>query len=376
MQRFGFMILILVWFPSIAFGMDTLRVSECTYHQRSPGMVQGVPIFMDLWRQGCTTISFLQYADNAQVYFQYSPCSSYNLKTWASGTVPAGAQELSSYYQKSWGRWKQTERFQFQEDEFWVGRGGGGGVKGTTLWCGEWERPAQFPGTIQQATPSSPQKSTPALTPVPSPSWSPEEMRGASDQRAAQQKASSPASHRTPVMRHREVHLPEFHPDYRQLIIFLTVFGCFLVGFSALIFMSWNAPDLPALREELERLHIKKVESDNWSTEWSEHELASLPDGSVDTTRILEQWRTKSSAPTYRQLQRKATFAAKHFDEAYEEVYDMLVKENEEDIKRWELITGKERPPWGILQPKKKRLSDTRPPSRVRRWLSRFTRPL
>jgi len=170
-------------------------------------------------------------------------------------------------------------------------------------------------------------------------------MRGASDQLAAQQKASSSASHPTPAMHPPEVHLPEFHPDYRQLIIFLTVFGCFLVGFSALIFMSWNAPDLPALREELERLHIKKVESDNWSTEWSEHELASLPDGSVDTTRILEQWRTKSSAPTYRQLQRKATFAAKHFDEAYEEVYDMLVKENEEDIKRWELIRFATLPP-------------------------------
>jgi hypothetical protein len=131
------MILILVWTPPIAFGMDTLRVSECTYHQRSPGTVEGVPLFMDMWRQGCTTISFLQYAENAQVYFQYSPCTSYNLKTWASGTVPAGAQELSSYYQKSWGRWKQTERFQFQENEFWVGRGGGGDVNGTTLWCGE-----------------------------------------------------------------------------------------------------------------------------------------------------------------------------------------------------------------------------------------------
>jgi hypothetical protein len=78
------MILILVWTPPIAFGMDTLRVSECTYHQRSPGTVEGVPLFMDMWRQGCTTISFLQYAENAQVYFQYSPCTSYNLKTWSS----------------------------------------------------------------------------------------------------------------------------------------------------------------------------------------------------------------------------------------------------------------------------------------------------
>jgi hypothetical protein len=97
------------------------------------------------------------------------------------------------------------------------------------------------------------------------------------------------------------------------------------------------------------------VESDNWSIEWSEHELASLPDCSVDTTKILQEWRTKSSVHTYRHLERKAKFAAKHLGEEYDEVYYMLVKENEEDIKRWELITGKERPPWGIFQPKRKK---------------------
>ena len=144
--------------------------------------------------------------------------------------------------------------------------------------------------------------------------------------------------------------MAEFHLSYFYLLL---VAG-FVIGLAALVIIAARGPDVAALREELEWLHIKKVESDNWSKEWREHGLASLPDGSVDTTRILEQWRTKSSAHTYRQLQRKAKFAAKHFGEEYEEVYDMLVKENEEDIKRWELITGKERPPWGILQIKKK----------------------
>lgn len=306
------LLLVLLWItPASA------QVDGCIYHQRSPGTVEGVPIFMEMWQRGCTKISIIQYDKGARVRFAYSPCASFNMPIWLSAGAP-GVNVGCWYWQHSWGQW-QRDSVRLRENEFLIGPDRGG-VSGTTMWCGEWTKPSTFPGTPQYTTPSAPQRNTLAKRPTP------------------QQKQSNSVN---------------FQPNY----LYILAFGGVLVVILTIAIRAGNAPDLVGLRAEIERLHIKKVESHNWSDEWRAHEVAMAPDGSIDTTKILEEWRTKSSKHTYDVIARKARTAAKHFDEDEEEVGDMLVNENEEDIKRWELIKGEERPPWGIwkIDQKKKR---------------------
>src|SRR6266849_5087689 len=108
------LLLLLLLVAPPAFG----QVDGCTYHHRGGGMLDGTPIFLQLWQQGCVDITFLQYVagDAGTISFAQSPCRSYNMRLLVKADLPpSGAQYRSWFYQSAWGEWRK-DSFGFVHD--------------------------------------------------------------------------------------------------------------------------------------------------------------------------------------------------------------------------------------------------------------------
>src|SRR5215813_2740047 len=178
--------LLLLFFATPAYA----EIEGCRYWQRSSGTVEGVPIFLEMWKKGCTKMDFLQTHSpdqlprNSHIHFDRSPCTDVapNLKTGIFLAAPQPAKE-PSILERSGG------------DAFTLLHNNALGWSGRTLWCyepGHADTTVLDPLLAQQSTPPPTEKINPPVSSSNPPVLSPEERRRAMQaedaERAAQKK--------------------------------------------------------------------------------------------------------------------------------------------------------------------------------------------
>jgi hypothetical protein len=101
------------------------------------------------------------------------------------------------------------------------------------------------------------------------------------------------------------------------------------------------------LRETIRRLREQKTASDNWSDAWRAREVAALqPQLAADpeyVTTWLREWHGKAD----QRFRGKAWRACLLLGEPDpHEIVELFQRDNQEDIQRWSLVTGKSIPTW------------------------------
>lgn len=102
------------------------------------------------------------------------------------------------------------------------------------------------------------------------------------------------------------------------------------------------------LRETLRLLREKQVTSDNWSETWRAREVAALqPRLTVESEQVtlwLREWHGKATQGFRGQAWRACLFLG---EPDPHDIVELFQQDNQEDIRRWSLITGKKIPRWG-----------------------------
>ncbi|NOT57527.1 MAG: hypothetical protein HOP18_23220 [Deltaproteobacteria bacterium] len=102
------------------------------------------------------------------------------------------------------------------------------------------------------------------------------------------------------------------------------------------------------LRETLRLLREKKVTSENWSDAWRAREVTALqPRLTAESEQVtvwLREWHGKASHNFRGTAWRACLFLGETDPHA---IVELCQRDNEEDIRRWSLITGKPIPHWG-----------------------------
>ncbi len=102
------------------------------------------------------------------------------------------------------------------------------------------------------------------------------------------------------------------------------------------------------LRKTLRLLREKKVTSDNWSEAWRVREVAALqPPLTAESDQVtvwLREWHSKATHSFRGPAWRACLFLG---EPDPNDIIELLQRDNQEDIQRWSLVTGKKIPHWG-----------------------------
>jgi hypothetical protein len=102
------------------------------------------------------------------------------------------------------------------------------------------------------------------------------------------------------------------------------------------------------LRETLRLLREKKITSENWSAAWRAREVTALqPRLTAESEQVtvwLREWHGKASQNFRGNAWRACLFLG---ETDPHEIVELFQQDNQEDIRRWSLITGKPIPRWG-----------------------------
>ncbi len=102
------------------------------------------------------------------------------------------------------------------------------------------------------------------------------------------------------------------------------------------------------LRETLRLLRERKATSDNWSDAWRAREVAALqPQLAADPEYLtiwLREWHSKANQNFRGKAWRACLFLG---EPDPHDMIELFQRDNQEDIQRWSLVTGKKIPYWG-----------------------------
>lgn len=102
------------------------------------------------------------------------------------------------------------------------------------------------------------------------------------------------------------------------------------------------------LQETLRLLREKKAASDNWSDAWRAREVAALqPQLTAESEQVmvwLREWHSKATQSFRDKAWRACLFLGEPDPNA---IIALFRRDNQEDIQRWSLVTGKKIPHWG-----------------------------
>ena len=101
------------------------------------------------------------------------------------------------------------------------------------------------------------------------------------------------------------------------------------------------------LRETLRRRRERRVASDNWSDAWRAREVAALqPQLAAEPEHVtmwLREWHSKATQSFRGKAWRACLLLGEPDPHA---IIELFQRDNQEDIQRWSLVTGKSVPTW------------------------------